>query len=54
MAHRRGDGSVDVFASGRADKHYNLWSRNPIKVSAGYLASDGRLERPPAESDVNY
>jgi 3',5'-cyclic AMP phosphodiesterase CpdA len=49
-----GDGSVDVFASGRADKHYNLWSRNPIKVSAGYLASDGRLERPPAESDVNY
>ena len=24
-----GDGSVDVFKNGRADKHYNLWSRNP-------------------------
>jgi 3',5'-cyclic AMP phosphodiesterase CpdA len=49
-----GDGSVDVLAGGHADKHYNLWSRNPIRVSAAYLASDGGQERPPRESDVNY
>jgi 3',5'-cyclic-AMP phosphodiesterase len=49
-----GDGTVDVFRNGRADKHYNLWSRNPIRVSASYLDSDGAADRPPRETDVNY
>jgi 3',5'-cyclic AMP phosphodiesterase CpdA len=49
-----GDGTVDVLADGRVDKLYNLWSRNPIKVSAGYLGSDGTGERPARETDVNY
>lgn len=49
-----GDGSVDVLKSGRADKSYNLWSRNPVRVSAAYLDSDGATARPPAETDANY
>ena len=49
-----GDGKVDVFRNGRADKHYNLWSRNPVRVSAAYLESDGAQERPFRETDVNY
>jgi 3',5'-cyclic AMP phosphodiesterase CpdA len=49
-----GDGSVDVLKTGRIDKTYNLWSRNPIRVSAAYLGSDGATDRPPAETDVNY
>jgi len=34
-----GDGSVDVLAGGRVDKHYNLWSQNPRTVTAKQLAS---------------
>jgi 3',5'-cyclic AMP phosphodiesterase CpdA len=49
-----GDGSVDVLKTGRVDKSYNLWSRNPVRVSASYLGSDGAADRPPVESDVNY
>ncbi len=49
-----GDGSVDVFKNGRVDENYNLWSRNPVKVAAAYLDSDGATARPPRESDVNY
>jgi 3',5'-cyclic AMP phosphodiesterase CpdA len=49
-----GDGSVDVFKSGRVDKHYNLWSRNPIRVSAAYLDSNGQLDLPPRATDPNY
>jgi 3',5'-cyclic AMP phosphodiesterase CpdA len=49
-----GDGSIDVFGNGRADKNYNLWSRNPLKVSAAYVDSDGAAARPPRETDVNY
>ena len=33
-----GDGSIDVLKAGHVDKNYNLWSRNPVKVSAAYLA----------------
>jgi 3',5'-cyclic AMP phosphodiesterase CpdA len=33
-----GDGTVDVLANGRVDKHYNLWSRNPRVVTAQELA----------------
>jgi Icc protein len=39
-----GDGTVDVLASGRVDKHYNLWTRNPREVTAKQLASG-----PPAD-----
>lgn len=49
-----GDGTVDVFRSGRVDKQYNPWSRNPIRVSASYLDSDGGTDRPPRETDINY
>lgn len=49
-----GDGSVDILEAGHVDKHYNLWSRNPIRVSAAYLGSGGTADRPPAETDVNY
>ena len=49
-----GDGTVDVTAAGRVDKNHNFWSRNPLKVSAAYLDSDGLLSRPPRETDVNY
>jgi hypothetical protein len=36
------------------DKHYNLWSRNPVKVAAAYLDSDGATARPARETDINY
>ena len=32
-----GDGTVDVLASGRVDKHYNLWGRNPRSVADATL-----------------
>jgi 3',5'-cyclic AMP phosphodiesterase CpdA len=35
-----GDGSVEVLAGGRVDKHYNLWSRNPREVTAQQLANN--------------
>jgi len=35
-----GDGSVDVLAKGRVDKHYNLWSRNPRIVKAQELTGN--------------
>jgi len=34
-----GDGYVDVRESGRVDKHYSFWSRNPRSVTAQQLAS---------------
>jgi len=49
-----GDGTVDVFGNGRVDKQYNSWSRNPVRVSAAYLESDGATDPPARESDVNY
>jgi hypothetical protein len=49
-----GDGTIDVFNNGRVDKHYNLWSRNPVRVSAAYLSSDGAADAPSRETDVNY
>jgi hypothetical protein len=48
------DGCGDGVVPGRSDKNYNLWSRNPVKVSAAYLDSDGAAARPPRETDVNY
>jgi hypothetical protein len=49
-----GDGTVDVFNTGRLDKNYNLWSRNPVRVSAAYLGSDGAADAPAKETDTNY
>jgi len=49
-----GDGTVDVSRTGRLDKNYNLWSRNPVRVSAAYLGSDGAADAPAKETDVNY
>ena len=42
-----GDGRVDVLADGLVNKVYNLWDRNPMTVSASYLKSGGRRDRPP-------
>jgi 3',5'-cyclic-AMP phosphodiesterase len=49
-----GDGSIDILKDGNVDKKYNLWSRNPIRVSARYLASDGKEDPPASASDPNY
>jgi hypothetical protein len=38
-----GDGTVDVLAGGRVDKHYNLWSRNPRTVTARELSELSEL-----------
>ena len=43
-----------VLGGGRVNKNYNLWSRNPLQVSAAYLDSGGKSDRPAAETDVNY
>src|SRR5262245_16240962 len=49
-----GDGRIDVLKAGHVDKHHNLWSRNPVKVSAAYLGSNGANDKPARETDVNY
>ncbi len=49
-----GDGRVDVLESGLANKIYNLWDRNPISVTATYLASNGAQDRPPATTLPSY
>jgi Icc protein len=49
-----GDGHVKLLKSGRVDKTYNFWSRNPVQVSAEYLGSDGAKDLPARETDVNY
>lgn len=36
-----GDGTVRVRAEGWVDKYYGLWNRNPMVVSAEYMASNG-------------
>jgi 3',5'-cyclic AMP phosphodiesterase CpdA len=38
-----GNGRIDVLGNGRVDKHYNLWSRNPVVVTAASFAG-----KPPA------
>ena len=38
-----GVGTVDVLASGRVDKHYNLWERNPREVTAADLEA-GKIQ----------
>jgi Icc protein len=41
-----GDGTIKINQSGRVDKEYNLWNRNPLTVSEKYLSSNGALDRP--------
>ncbi|MDO4550146.1 MAG: metallophosphoesterase [Planctomycetia bacterium] len=42
-----GDGSMMISADGLVDKIYNMWNRKPILVSAAFLNSDGKEDRPP-------
>jgi Icc protein len=49
-----GDGLVQVQPAGLVDKVYNLWNRNPITVSSGYLASRGSKDKPPAPARRSY
>jgi Icc protein len=46
-----GDGSCQVLDDGLIDKVYNLWNRNPVKVSRTYLASNGKQD-PPAQPNL--
>ncbi|MCI0485144.1 MAG: metallophosphoesterase [Blastocatellia bacterium] len=41
-----GDGTLRVKKTGRVDKHYNLWNRNPMIVSERYLTSNGAEDVP--------
>lgn len=49
-----GDGSFSMGAAGRGDKQYNLWNRNPMSVTARYLASNGAVDAPPAPPFKSY
>ena len=49
-----GDGAFSMSAGGRGDKQYNLWNRNPMTVSARYLASNGATDAPPAPPFKSY
>ncbi|HXF05155.1 MAG TPA: metallophosphoesterase [Blastocatellia bacterium] len=49
-----GDGTVDVLPGGYVNKHYNLWSRNPITVAKAYLESWGKEAVPPAPVFPSY
>ncbi len=49
-----GWGTVDVHRDGYVDKHYNLWSRNPITVAKAYLESWGKEAIPPAPEFPPY
>jgi len=49
-----GAGSVRVNTDGYVDKLYDLWNRNPIEVSAGYVASNGSRNVPSRPSLTSY
>jgi hypothetical protein len=49
-----GDGTVEILTNGKADKIYNLWSREPMKVSARYLDSGGKEDVPPLPADPSF
>jgi len=49
-----GDGSMEVKADGLVDKIYNLWNRNPIEITSGYLASNGTKDVPPAPNMKSF
>lgn len=41
-----GNGEILVHPDGLVDKVYGLWNRKPMLVSAAYLKSDGKEDRP--------
>jgi 3',5'-cyclic AMP phosphodiesterase CpdA len=49
-----GDGRIEVLTDGMVDKVYNLWDRNPMTVSASYLKSLGRRDRPNQPTRTSY
>jgi 3',5'-cyclic AMP phosphodiesterase CpdA len=49
-----GDGQVTVNPSGYIDHEYNMWNRNPLKVTEKYLASNGTLDRPAKTTLSSY
>lgn len=49
-----GDGSAQVSAEGLVDKVYNLWNRNPIEVTSGYLASNGAKDAPATPNMASF
>ena len=49
-----GDGAFEVRPSGRLNKTYNLWNRNPMVVSERYLASNGIEDVPPKTVLASY
>lgn len=49
-----GVGKVDLLTSGRANKTYSLWSRDPLQVTSEYLASNGARAVPPLPKDPSF
>jgi len=49
-----GDGIIDVLGSGRVNKRYDLWNRNPLFVSAQYLDSNGANDVPTKTTLPSY
>jgi Icc protein len=49
-----GDGNMQVSAAGLVDKVYNLWNRNPVEITSGYLASNGSDDKPPAPNMTSF
>lgn len=49
-----GDGIIDVLGSGRINKRYDLWNRNPLFVSAEYLDSSGSSDAPAKTTLPSY
>lgn len=49
-----GDGVVDVLGGGHVNKRYDMWNRNPLRVSAKYLDSNGTLDKPAQTTLVSY
>jgi 3',5'-cyclic-AMP phosphodiesterase len=49
-----GDGSAQVSAAGLVDKVYNLWNRNPIEITSGYVGSNGAKDQPPQPNMASF
>ena len=49
-----GDGEVVVNADGLCSKVYDFWNRDPMVVSARYVASNGTEDQPPMANAGSY
>src|SRR6266481_363235 len=49
-----GDGQFTARADGLVDTIYNLWDRNPVSVTADYLVSGAKRNRPPGPQFTSY